>query len=346
MKLKQTRKTVIAGVIWAPLALLLLLVTACGGGGGGQQGGGGGEGGEARFNRPVEMVVPWGPGGGADQVARQAASVLSEELDVDIPVINTPGGTGSTGMTNMLSKPPGDAMAIFIQDSLSTVAYGSAAFELEELQAVCRLQEMPSGLFVQGDGPYGSWADLAAAAKEQPGELQVATVGEGGVDDVLLAALADTQGTEFRAVPYSDPGERYTALLSGEVDALYEQVGDVRSNLESGDFQSVLAFANEPIQGLSEPPIEQNPTLSGELEGDIPVLNQFRGIVVDAETEPAKVTAISDACAAVSEKPDFQESQELNFAEDDSYQEAEEFQNYIEEQLETISSLQSKYGIK
>lgn len=348
MRMEQTKKTVIRGVIWIPATLLLMLLIAACGGAGGQQGsgdGGNGGGGEAKFNRPVEMVVPWGPGGGADQVARQASSAMAEELGVDIPVINTPGGTGSSGMTSMLSKPPGDTMAVFIQDSLSTVAYGSASFDLDELQAVCRLQEMPSGLLVQGNGPYGSWEDLAAAAKEQPGELQVATVGAGGVDDVLLAALAETQGTEFRVVPYSDPGERYTALLSGEVDALYEQFGDVRSNLESGDFKGVLAFANEPIEGLDQPPIEQDPTLSSDLEGDIPVLNQFRGIVVDAETDPAKVNALSDACAAVSENPKFQESQELNFSEEDSYQEAEEFQTYLEEQLETISNLQSKYGI-
>ena len=344
MRMEQTRKTAIRGVIWISAALLLMLVVAaCGGGAGGQQGSGGG--GKAKFNRPVEMVVPWGPGGGADQVARQASSAMAKELGVDIPVINTPGGTGSSGMTSMLSKPPGNAMAVFIQDSLSTVAYGSASFKLNEIQAVCRLQEMPSGLFVQGNGPYGSWEDLAAAAKQKPGKLKVATVGEGGVDDVLLAALAETQGTKFRVVPYSDPGERYTALLSGEVDALYEQFGDVRSNLESGDFKGVLAFANQPIKGLDQPPIGQNPTLSSDLKGDIPVLNQFRGIVVDAGTDPAKVSALSDACAAVSKNSKFQESQKLNFSTEGSYQKADEFQKFLEKQLKTISSLQSKYGI-
>lgn len=325
------------------LALPLLLASACGGSGQTGQGDGGSQ--EVRFNRPVEMVVPFGPGGGADQVSRQAASVMSEELGVDMPVVNTPGGTGSTGMTSMLTSPPGDSMATLIQDTLSTVAYGSASFELEEVQSVCRLQEMPSGIFVQGDGPYENWEELAEAARNQPGELQVATVGEGGVDDVLLASLAETQGTEFRAVPYSDPGERYAALLSGEVDALYEQFGDVRSNLESGDFKGVLAFAEEPIEGLDEPPIENDPTLSSELEGDIPILPQFRGLVVDAETEQAKVEAFSEACSQVSENPDFQESQELNFSSEDSYMNAEEFQSYLEDQLTTIEELQNQYGL-
>jgi tripartite-type tricarboxylate transporter receptor subunit TctC len=262
-----------------------------------------------------------------------------------MPVINTPGGTGSSGMTSMLSRPPGDAMATLIQDSLSTVAYGSAAFDLEEVQAVCRLQEMPSGLFIQGDGPYEGWEDLADAARENPGEIRVATVGEGGVDDVILASLADTQGTEFRAVPFAEPGERYAALLGGEVDALYEQFGDVRSNLESGDFTSALAFAEEPIEGLDQPPIENDPTLSSELEGDIPILDQFRGLVVNSETESETVEGLSEACAATTENPDFQDSQELNFSSEDSYQGAEEFQSYIQDQLSTIEELQSQYGL-
>lgn len=334
-------KTAIKGVFWASLTTLLLAATACGGGG--SQGGG--EGGEAQFNRPVEMVVPFGPGGGADQVARISASVMEEDLGVGIPVVNTPGGTGSTGITSMLTAPPGDSMAVLIQDTLSTVAYGSAAFELEELQAVCRLQEMPSGIFVQGDGPYGNWEDLAEAARENPGELRVATVGQGGVDDVLLAALEETQGTEFRAVPFADPGERYAALLGGEVDALYEQFGDVRSNLESGDFNGVLAFAEEPIEGLDQPPIEGDPTLSADLDGDLPVLDQFRGIMVGADTDPAAVEALSEACANVSENPNFQESQELNFSSEESYQNAEEFQSYLQDQLTTIEDLQRQYGI-
>lgn len=340
---KRVGRFVTSGMVWGPAVLLLLLLTACGGPG--QQGGGGG-GGEARFNRPVEVVVPFGPGGGADQVARLAASVMEKELGVDMPVVNTPGGTGSTGMTSMLSKPPGDSMAVLIQDTLSTVAYGSAAFKLDEAQAVCRLQEMPSGIFVQGSGPYKSWDDLARAAKENPGQLKVATVGEGGVDDVMLAALAETQGTKFRSVPFSEPSERYAALLGGEVDALYEQFGDVRSNLESGDFRGVLAFAEKPIEELSKPPINQDPTLSSELTGNVPILDQFRGFVVSAETDPAKVEALSKACAAVSKNSKFRDAQELNFSNAGSYQDAKEFQSYLEKQLDTISELQKKYGLK
>ena len=316
-------------------ALLLVFATGCGGGTRGPSGSGGDE----QSNRPVDMVVPFGAGGGADQVARIAAASIEEELGAQVPVINTPGATGSTGMTSMLTSPPGESVAILIQDTLATVPYGSASFELDQIQGVCRLQEMPSALFVQGDGPYQDWESLAAAARERPGELRVATVGQGGVDDVMLAALAEQVGIEFRAVPFSDPSERYAALLGGAVDALYEQPGDVLSNLESGEFEPVMVFAEERVEGL-----EGDYVLGRDVGMEL-VLNQFRGIVTNAEADSATVGRLSDACAVVQEDTDFTEFQEQNFSTPESYQDAEEFTEYTQTQADTIAELQREFGL-
>src|SRR5690348_14325304 len=53
-------------------------------------------------SRPIEFVVPWGPGGGADQLARKIAPALEKELKVSLPVINVAGATGHTGLNKML----------------------------------------------------------------------------------------------------------------------------------------------------------------------------------------------------------------------------------------------------
>ncbi len=332
-KMKNRRFEVAVLIFLA--ALFVGGVTACGGGTRGPSEGGGG----GQSIRPVDMVVPFGAGGGADQVARIAAASMEEELGAQVPVINTPGATGSTGITSMLTSPPGESVAILIQDTLATVPHGSASFELNQIQGVCRLQEMPSALFVQGDGPYGDWEALAAAARERTGELRVATVGQGSVDDVMLAALAEQAGVEFRAVPFSDPSERYAALLGGAVEALYEQPGDVLSNLESGEFQPVMVFADERVEGL-----EGDYVLGRDVGVDL-VLNQFRGIVTNAEADPGTVARLSDACAAVQEDPDFTEFQEQNFSTPESYQDADEFTEYIQTQADTIAELQNEFGI-
>lgn len=332
----RTKNRRVGGAVLIALAALLLAVaSACGGGTRGPSGSGGDE----QSNRPVDMVVPFGAGGGADQVARIAATSMEEELGAQLPVINTPGATGSTGMTSMLTDPPGESVAILIQDTLATVPYGSASFGLDQIQGVCRLQEMPSALFVQSDGPYQDWEALAAAARERPGEVRVATVGQGGVDDVMLAALSEQAGVEFRAVPFSDPSERYAALLGGAVDALYEQPGDVLSNLESGEFEPVMVFAKERVEGL-----EGDYVLGRDVGVDL-ILNQFRGIVTNAEADSETVGRLSDACAAVQEDPDFTEFQEQNFSTPESYQDAEEFTEYIRTQADAIAELQEEFGL-
>jgi tripartite-type tricarboxylate transporter receptor subunit TctC len=316
------------------LAVLLSALVGCSA----QTRGAGGAQAEEQSNRPVDLVVPFGPGGGADQLARITAPSMEKDLGAQVPVVNTEGATGSTGMTSMLSAPPGEATAVLIQDTLATVAAGSASFEPGELQGVCRLQEMPSGLFVKGDGPFADWDELAAAAKERPGELKVATVGEGSADDVMLAALAQ-QGIEFRTVPFADPNERYNALLGGAVDVLYEQPGDVLPNLESGQFKTVLVFSDKPVDGL-----EGDPVLSSEVGVDV-ILNQFRGLVTSKEASPETVESLSNACSMVQDDEKFTKFQKSNFSMPGSYMNSEEFDKYLDEQLDQIESLGRRYGV-
>lgn len=295
--------------------------------------------GGGNFNRPVEMVVPFGPGGGADQVARTAGKAMEKGIDQQIPVVNVPGATGSTGTTKMLSGRPGEVMSILIQDTLTTVPAGSASFKLDEVRAVCRLQSMPSAIMVR-KGTYKDWKDLASAAKKRPGKLKVATVGANSVDDIVLAALDESQGTKFRAVPYSEPSERYAALLGGEVDVLYEQLGDVRQYLDSGDFVPLLILADEPVKGYDDALMPEDLNLPDEV-----VLPQFRGIIVPAETPDETVEALSDACGDAVKSDKMQEFQKKVYAGEDSYQPADDFQKFLEEQESLIEKQLKEYSI-
>ncbi|MGJ9411390.1 tripartite tricarboxylate transporter substrate binding protein [Aeromicrobium sp. CF4.19] len=295
--------------------------------------------GDASFQRPVDMVIPFGAGGGADQVGRAAGSAMEDEIDQQIPVVNVPGATGSSGMTNMLSSRPGESMAVLIQDTLTTVPAGSASFATDELRAVCRLQSMPSALMVRRD-TYEDWQDLADAAQDEPGELTVATVGANSVDDIVLAALAESEDTQFRPVPYSEPAERYAALLGGGVDILYEQLGDVTQYLDSGDFVPLLMVSDERVEGFEDVPTVGDLGLPPEV-----VLPQFRGLMVSADAGDEVVAALSEACEAAVATPELEDFQELVYADADSFQDAEAFQEFLDEQEALISEQLKQYGM-
>ena len=81
-------------------------------------------------SRPIEFIVPWGPGGGADQVSRKAAQLVEKDLGASMPVINVPGATGQTGLNKMLQAPAdGYTISIMTGDTFGL----QAALDLDPL---------------------------------------------------------------------------------------------------------------------------------------------------------------------------------------------------------------------
>jgi tripartite-type tricarboxylate transporter receptor subunit TctC len=322
----------VAGI--SALALSLAGAVGCGDSGGDEGGGGGG----GEFRRPVTMVIPFGPGVGSDQAGRLAAPVLERELDVQFPVINVPGATGNTGMTKMLQSRPGEAVAIMPADTLATTVAGSSSFELEEIKPVCRISNAPSSLWVNTKSEYKTWDALSKAAKEQPDQIAVATVGKGGIDDIQLGALAQ-KGFKFKAVPFAEGTERKASVLSGDTDAIYEQYGDVKENVTAGQFKPVLHFNNKRQEGL-----KGDYTLVSEL-GIKDVIHQFRGLVANAEMPAEQLDKLSTACSKVESDPKFAEFQEGNLEFEGAFMDSAEFEEFIQSESEKMQRLGEQYGV-
>ena len=141
--------------------------------------------------RPIELIVPWGPGGGADQLARLVSKQLEPMLGQGIPVVNVPGGTGATGLAKLLAAPAdGYSAAIYIADSHALLASKNPRWQMSDITPVAVMMKVPSFIFVKQDGPFQTWTDFANAAKAAPGKLKVATLGFGSVDDFSLTVLA------------------------------------------------------------------------------------------------------------------------------------------------------------
>ena len=165
-------------------------------------------------------------------------------MKVQFPVVDVPGATGNTGMPKLLQSRSSENVVVMPADTLATVAGGSSSFKLDDITPVCRLSLAPSYLWVNTKGRYKSWQDLMTAAKANPGKITVATVGQGGIDDIMLGALAQ-KAIKFRGVPFAENAERRGALLSNDVVALYEQAGDVQESIAANQFKPVLLFGKE-----------------------------------------------------------------------------------------------------
>jgi tripartite-type tricarboxylate transporter receptor subunit TctC len=263
---------------------------------------------QAYPERPVEIIVPFGPGGGADQMARMIGKLLEKELGVSFPVINSPGAVGAVGITKLQAAPAdGHSLVVMTGEVVALAAQPKPKWTLKDVIPVAILMRQPSGLFVKADGPFKTWADVEAAAKAKPGALKVANNGFGSPDDIVVSFLAG-KGVRMTTVPYAKPGERYSSLLGGHTDVLYEQAGDLRTFIESSQMRPVIFFGGQRMPQFQDVPA------SKELGLDIE-LDQIRMIAIRADTDPGKVKKLAAALERAAASPEFRDYNENQWAE-------------------------------
>jgi len=276
-------------------------------------------------SRPIEFIVPWGPGGGADQVARKSGKMMEDDLKVSFPVVNVPGATGNTGMTKLLAaQPDGYSISIMTWDTYALLATNPATrWSLKDIIPVALMIKQPSAFMTATNSNLKTWADVEREAKTR--SLKVAVTGFGSPDDITVNYFV-ARGLKLIAVPFANPGERYTAVLGNHADLLYEQLGDVRSFLDSKQIQPVIIFADKRYAAFPDVPA------SKELGFDI-TLPQRRAVIMKAGTDPAKVKVISDALAKVAASPEYKAYLKEQYATDDSYFAAADAAKIMEEDL-------------
>jgi tripartite-type tricarboxylate transporter receptor subunit TctC len=288
-------------------------------------------------SRPIEFIVPWGPGGGADQVARKLAKLMEPKLKVSLPVVNVPGATGQTGLTKMLTAPAdGYSMSVFIGDTFALQAAPTLPkWKMDEVNALGVVIQQPSAFLVAEGGKFKDWADVEKAAKTQT--LRVGVTGFGSNDDLTVNFLAK-KGLKFVSVPFPKPGERYSAILGGHAEVLYEQIGDVRNFVDNKQMKPVIIFAEK-----RDPNFPNVPT-SVEL-GHKVTLPQFRAIMVKAGTDAKVVKKLADALAEAAKDPEYAAYLKEQYADPNSFVPATKTKAYLDNELKAMKQLIASSGV-
>ena len=279
--------------------------------------------------RPIDVIVPWGPGGGADQLARLTAKIMEPLIKTSRPVVNVPGATGATGMAKLLADPSeGYAMAVYIADTNALLAGPNPRWQLKDITPIAIMMQVPSFLFVAQGSPIKDWAAFEKEAKAKPKVLKVATLGFGSVDDMTLTYL-ESKGIKVVQVPYAKPSERYVSVIGGHVDALYEQAGDVGQFLANKQIRPIIIFGKQRLNAFKDIPC------SHELGYQV-ALPQFRGFVVKAGTAPERVKVLSDAMAKVASTDEYRKFLQEQYAATDSFVPADRAGAYLQAQVEDM----------
>ena len=208
--------------------------------------------------RPITMIVPYGAGGGSDQLARAMATALEKVVGVPIKVVNKPGGSGVAGLSDFfMARPDGYTITEHIDDAATLYASGVIKQDPSvEWYPACIAQIAFSQIYVRpNDERFPNWDALVKYAKANPGQIKLANVANvGSMERVVTSLLTQDQGIKMTQVSFDKPAERYGSLVGGHVDALFEQPGDVRPYMESGDMKPIVTILNERPEAFSDVP--------------------------------------------------------------------------------------------
>lgn len=248
---------------------------------------------ERKFpSRPIDMIVNFGPGGGADQLGRAMSKLLEPALGVPLPVANVAGASGNAGLTKILgSTPDGYTIGTLTGLSISAWASGLGKLQVKDFAYIAVVQSSPSMLFVAKDSKIADYKGLLAAAKATPGKLRVATAGYGTLDDIAVKFLA-SKGAPMVNVPFAKPGERYLSPLGGHSEVLFEEPGDVVQFLESKQYRPIVVFGEKRHPSFPDTPA------SGEFDHHIDLPN-WRAVVASAKVPADVLGTLNTAVAKV-----------------------------------------------
>ncbi len=289
-------------------------------------------------SRPVEVIVPWGPGGGSDQTARMLAKFLEGELKSSFPVVNAPGASGVTGVQKLLLN-PADGYSLGVSgDYYVVIGSPTAKWKLDDFVPVGIAINQSGAIFVAEGSRFKSWADVEKEARAKPNTIKILIAGYGIIDEIHINYLI-SKGIKLVALPFANPSERYVSILGGHNDLLYEQAGDIKSYLNNKQMRPLLSFTDARFPAYKDIPTAK------ELGYDV-VTPQVRWVYMKAGTDPQKVKTISDALTKLSKTPEYQAYLKDEHAAPDSFVPASEARQYLQKMLDQVRREATSAGLK
>jgi tripartite-type tricarboxylate transporter receptor subunit TctC len=262
-------------------------------------------------NRPIELIVPYGAGGGTDVLARAFAEASRKHLSQPITVLNKPGASGAIGWQEVVNaKPDGYKLAIVTVELTTIPHMGLAKFTYEDFVPVARLNADPAAITVRADAPWNTIEDFLAASKKPGTEMRIGNSGNGSIWHLAAAALEDKVGVKYNHIPFNGAAPAILALLGGHIEAVAVSPAEVTTHVQAGKLKTLAVMSEQRVKGF-----ENVPTLKEK--GIDLAIGTWRGLGAPKGTPPAVVAQLRDVAQKAMNEPvlrEAMEKQNLGFA--------------------------------
>lgn len=250
-------------------------------------------------DKPIQIVVPYAPGGTADALSRLIAEHLGPRLGTTVVVINKAGASGVIGQS-AVAQSPGDGYTVLydatpysINPHLQKLPYDPQ----KDMQPVMLVGRTPMLLAVHKNSPYKTVGEFVAAARQAPGKLTFGSGGQGTVQYMGAELLLQGLAVKALHVPYKSGGPALQAAIAGEVDFGMGNLPALTPHVQGGLLRP-LAITSA-TRNANYPDV---PTLAESVLKGFEVY-EWNGILAPAATPREIVQRLNTALRAVLESP-------------------------------------------
>ena len=215
--------------------------------------------------RPITLVVPYAPGGGADAAARLLATRMGARLGTSIIVDNRPGASGTIG-TSQVAKARADGYTVLYDAtpfSINPHLFAKLPYARSALQPLSLVLLMPNVVVVKADSPVRSVADLAARAKAQPGKINFASGGSGTVQRLAAELFRQRLELDMVHVPYKSGGPAIADVMGGQVDFMFGTMAATYPLVTGGKLRALAVAAPQRSARLPDVPTVSETVIPG-----------------------------------------------------------------------------------
>ena len=252
-------------------------------------------------NRPLRFVIPFPPGGGADNLARIVGQKAGDSLGQQI-VIDNRAGAGGNIAAEVVAKAAPDGYTLLqgnVAHAISASLYRKLNYDLlRDFTPVTQLASIPFMLVVYPSLPAGSVKELIALAKSKPGQLSYASSGNGGPSHLAMELFKSMAGVEIRHIPYKGAASAATDLISGQVQTMFFTISAALPHIKSGRLKGLAVASGRRI-----PLAPDFPTVAEEGVPGFEATTWF-GVLAPAGTSPDMVNKLHSVFVSALTAPD------------------------------------------
>lgn len=206
-------------------------------------------------DKPITLIVPYGPGGVTDVIARALGISLGKTLGQTVVIENKPGAAGAMGVVDMLNtKPDGYRLTlapvgIFRQPYIQKVTYDP----VKDLTYIATFMTYDFILTVPAQSPIQTIQDYVEYAKKQPGRMDYGTPGKFTANHVAMALLEKKTGITLTHAPFKGDADAITALSGGHIQSAMF-ANSILPQLQAGKVRALATVADKRPEAFADVP--------------------------------------------------------------------------------------------